>query len=444
MSAGRRPGPRRLAGIAWTLLAAAAGGARAQDEAGRPSIEADKEPKPPAYPNTTAGEFTPGAGFDLMKAEFGSLNVSLYGLARFLDQLPADQSFTDHLGRSRVVPVRRDINWHRTFAWLSGFLWRPALRYTVSIWSLPTTQQTLVFGNVRYRVGRALEIATGIGPNLGSRSMQGPWPYFLATDRQMADEFFRPGFTSSVWITGEPIERFFYTLSLGNNISQLGVPSSKDTRDLSTSASLWWMPTTGEFGPRGGFGDFEGHESVATRLGVSATRSREDRYNQVGEAPNNTQIRISDGLLLFEADALADGVTVQKATYALLAFDAGVKWRGFHLQTEYYLRRLSSFIATGTLPVTSIFDHGFYAQASQMVIDRRLAIYGAGSFVFDDFGRRPWEASGGANYFPTGTRSWRINLHFIYVDRSPAGSQFGYYVGGQTGPTWSLSTDFLL
>jgi hypothetical protein len=426
------------------LLLALPTTALAQDESGAPPTAEEPSAKPPSSPNTTAGEFTPGTGFDLVKTAFGSLNVSVYGLARYVNHLPAEQTFTDHLGRMHAVPTRNDINWHRTFAWLSGFFWRPALRYTISIWSLATTQQTLVFGNLRYRVGRALEVATGIGPNLGTRSMQGPWPYFLATDRQMADEFFRPGFTSSVWITGELLPRFFYNLSVGNNISQLGVPSSKDTRDLTTSGSVWWMPTTGEFGPRGGFGDFEEHDALATRFGVSATRAREDRYNEIDLAPNNTQIRISDGLLLFEADALADGVTVQKATYAEMASDVGAKYRGFHLQLEYYLRRLSSFVATGALPMKSIVDHGFYVQAMYMVLPRRLGLYGTGSFVFDDFGRRPWEASGGINYFPSGTRSWRLNLHFIYVDRSPAGSQFGYYIGGQTGPTVSLATDFLL
>jgi hypothetical protein len=414
----------------------------AQDEGGQPEAPAAAPAK--GAPNTTAGEFTPGAGFDLIKTDFGSLNISAYGLARYLNQLPGEQTFTDHLGRVRPIHTRNDLNWHRTFIWLSGFLWRPQLRYTVNVWSLPTTQQTLAFGNLRYKVGRALELAAGIGPNLGSRSMQGPWPFFLGSDRQMADDFFRPGFTSSFWMTGELFTHFFYNLSLGNNISQLGVPASLDTRQLSTSGSVWWMPTTGEFGPRGGFGDFEAHDTVATRFGISSTRSREDRYAQLGEKPNNTQIRISDGLLLFEADALGDGVTVQKATYLEMAIDAGAKYRGFHLQLEYYLRRLSDFVSEGALPLTSIFDHGFYVQAMQMVLPKRLGLYACGSFVFDDFHRRPWEAAGGVSYYPAATRSWRLNLHFIYVRRSPAGSTFGYYVGGQTGPTISVATDFLL
>lgn len=423
--------------LVGALCAVAPRGVAAQDETSSPEV-------PEASPTLSPGEFTPGTGFDIIKTDRGSLNISLYGLARYLNQMPADATFVDHLGREHVVRTRNDINWHRTFAWLSGFFWRPELRYSVSIWSLPTTQQTLVFGYLKYRFARAVELGVGIGPNLGSRSMQGPWPYFLGSDRQMADEFFRPGFTSSFWMAGEVLPRLYYTASLGNNISQLGVPSRVDTRQLTTSASVWWMPTTGEFGPRGGFGDFEHHERVATRFGVSAMRSRENRYAPLGEPTNNTQIRVSDGLLLFEADTLANGLTLEWATYHLLATDLGFKWRGFHLQAEYYFRWLTDFVGDGPVPLTSIFDHGFYVQTMQMVLPNTLGVYATGSIVFDQFQRYPWEAGGGVSFYPAKTRSFRLNLHGFYVRKSPAGSQFGYYVGGQSGPTISLGVDFLL
>ena len=107
------------------------------------------------------------------------------------------------------------------------------------------------------------------------------------------------------------MSRFFYTAALTNNLSQLGVVSSNDTRDMGVSASWWYMPTTGEFGPRGGFGDMEHHERAATRFGMSAGHSRESRYSQLNQPPNATQIRLSDGVFPFEAGALADTVTVK-------------------------------------------------------------------------------------------------------------------------------------
>jgi hypothetical protein len=65
-------------------------------------------------------------------------------------------------------------------------------------------------------------------------------------------------------------------------------------------------------------------------------------------------------------------------------------------------------------------------------------------YLFDDFKRHPWELSGGTSIYPTGTRSWRLNLHIIRVERSPAASNFGFYTAGQSGTTISIGTDILL
>src|SRR5262249_13909004 len=138
------------------------------------------------------------------------------------------------------------------------------------------------------------------------------------------------GFSSSFWITGKPSKRgFYYTASINTNLSQLGVPAASDTRDFAYSGSVWWQPTTGEFGPRNGFGDLEHHEKLATQIGMSAATSRESRYAAIGDSPLATQIKLSDGLNPFEAGALADTVTVTKLDYQIVSFDAGAKYKGF-------------------------------------------------------------------------------------------------------------------
>lgn len=397
------------------------------------------------YPNQIAGEFTPGKGFDIVKTKFASLNISFYGVARYINQLPAEQSFTDHLGRVRVLDTRNDIHWHRTFIWMTGFLYSPKLRYNISVWGLASTNQVLLFGNLQYQVHKAFRPGIGIGPNLGTRSSQGPWPFFMASDRQMVDEFMRPGFTGGLWIAGEPLPRLNYTVMLGNNLSQVGIASSQLTRDLSKSVSVWWLPTTGEFGPRGGFDDFEIHEKAATRFGSSYCYMKDDRMNDVSNpTPASTQVRISDGLYLFETGALADGVTLQKATYQVLAVDAGFKYKGLAITGEAYFRKLSDFVANGVVPIREIEDKGVYVQANYPLIKKKLHIYGVGGYVWDEFDRKPWEIAGGMNFYPSGTRSWRINMHLVRVEKSPTGSYFGYYLPGQTGTIISLGTDILL
>jgi hypothetical protein len=206
---------------------------------------------------------------------------------------------------------------------------------------------------------------------------------------------------------------------------------------------LRWRPTTGEFGPRGGFGDLEYHSRVATQFGVDGSQSVEGRYAPLGQPPNNTQIKLSDGINPFLEGALADSVTVSTLTYRELAVDAGVKYRGFSFQSEYYWRVLDDFLANGPLPLNSIYDRGFMAEAGYMVIPKTVNLYAQGGYVHDQFRRYPWEAGGGASYYPSHTRSWRLNLHVMHVDQCPASSFFGYYIAGQTGTIISLGTDVL-
>jgi hypothetical protein len=416
----------------------------AQEDPGRSPADTATA-KDSAYRNNIAGEFTPARGFDIAKTRRASLNISFYGLFRYMNQTPGVQTFTDHLGRERSVKARNDLNWHRTFVWLTGFFWDPKFRYNISLWSLPTTQQTLLFGNMQYRFSPAFTLGVGIAPNLTARSVQGSWPFWGSSDRQMSEDFFRGGFSSGVFLTGQALPRFNYTLSVNTNISQLGTTAANDSRDFAYSGSLVWRPTTGEFGPRAGLGDLEYHTTLATQFGVSAEHSREGRYANDEAPPNATQIKLSDGVNPFDEGALAEGVTVQKLDYDEMAVDAGFKYRGFSFQSEYYWRRLSDFQTVGgPVPMSSIFDHGFQVQAMHMVVPKLLGVYATYGKVLDDFDRKPYEISGGASYYPSGTRSWRLNLHLINVKRSPAASNFGFYTAGQTGTTISAGIDIII
>ena len=171
------------------------------------------------YPNMIAGEVTPGKGFDLIKTKVASLNLSIYAIARYLNQLPGNQTWHDHLGNEIKFTGRNDFYWHRTMLWFSGFCLTPRLTYTATVWTIMTTQQTLVYGNIQYSVARWLRVGMGITPNLSVRSMQGPFPLYLSTDRTMGEESLRAGFTNGFFISGELFKRFRYTAMLGDNLS---------------------------------------------------------------------------------------------------------------------------------------------------------------------------------------------------------------------------------
>jgi hypothetical protein len=404
------------------------------------------DPTTTVYPNMAAGEFTPGRGFQIVKNRFASLNVSMYAMARYINQLPAEDTWYDHLGNARPYVGRNDIYWHRVMLWFTGYLGSTRkLTYMATVWTVFTTQQTLVYGNISYRFNKHARVAIGITPNPCIRSLQGPFPFFTSTDRTMAEDALRGGFTNGFIVSGEIIPTLTYTLMIGNNLSQLGIKANQLSRNLSKGFTLVWMPTTGEFGPRGGNGDFEHHEELATRIGINYCHSREHRFNNIDvPSPDNTQVRMSDGVLFFETGALAPGVTVEQADYDIFAADFGFKYRGLAVHTELYHRTLTDFDADGPVPLSSIRDIGYKMEALYMLVPKKLAVFGVFSKIDDEFKRKPWEAGGGVNIYPHKTRSWRINIQSMYVYKSAAGGTFGLYTAGQTGTTITIGTDILL
>lgn len=409
------------------------------------------DPSSTVYPNNAAGEFTPGKGFLLVKNPFASLNISLYAMARWVNQMPAEDTWLDHRDSLRTFDGRNDIYWHRTMIWFTGYLGTPKLTYMATVWTVTTTQQTLVYGNINYQFSKRLTAGIGIAPNACIRTLQGPFPLFSSTDRTMAEDALRGGFTNGIFISGEALPKLRYTAVLGNNLSILGVKAANLTRHFSKSASLSWFPTTGEFGPRGGNGDFEHHDKIATRFGISYCHSRENRFNNTGTpAPDNTQVRLSDGVLFFETGALAPGMTVEEATFDQTSIDLGFKYKGLAVHTELYYRTLTNIDAVNSAsqpvaaPMERINDNGYMVQVLYMLVPKQLCIHGVNSMLIDEFKRNPYEIGGGVNIYPTKTRSWRINAQAMYIHQGAGGGTFGLYTAGQTGTTLTIGTDILL
>ncbi len=406
-------------------------------ENGKAALPTDK----PAPRIESWGEFEPGDGFLIGRSKVGELGISGYGLVRYIDQMPATQEFTDHLGATHPVDNRNDIFSHRIMVFLKGWMASPKLVYNITFWTVSTTDQKAIFVSGGYQFSRKFSLYGGLNGLPGTRSLQGSHPYWLSTDRVMADEFFRPYFTNGIWVQGEATPGFWYNAMLGNNSSSLGIKATQLDRNYSGGASLWWMPTTKEFGPKGAYGDWEFHENLATRFGVSSVYSPEERFtDSTTGATGNTVIKLADAVNVFDTGALAPGVTVDNVGYRLVSVDAGIKYRGIFLQTEIYNRRLNSFKADGPVPVKDIVDTGFYIQAAFYPIPKKLELYAVTSQIYGDksagFGNSS-EYILGANYYPFNTRNQRLNVQVIDVNHSPVGSTFGFYTGGQNGTTVS-------
>jgi hypothetical protein len=385
-----------------------------------------------------AGTLNPnGGGFRLIDSPDGVLNFSAWTYVRYLNQTGLDDEYTDSFGREFDIDIRNDFQVNKVNLTFNGWIYDPDFRWLLYTWTSNTSQgesaQVVVAGNLKYRFNDALDIGAGIDALPGTRSMTGNFPFWIKVDsRTMADDFFRPSYTTGIWSAGQLGDNMRYKAMLGNNLSQLGVNASRLGDNLDTfSARLDWMPTTGEFGPGRGFDDFQEHGKLATLFGIAGTYSEEDPQSQPGtEDINNSQIRLSDGTRIFFPDAFNTDGRITEATYQMLAADAGMKYRGFSLMGEYYWRWVDDLKTEGDIPVDDLYDHGFQIQTSYMFMPKYLQGYLAGSKIFGEYGD-PWDTALGVNWYPFRNRLVRLNGELLYMEDSPVGySSIPYQVGG--------------
>jgi hypothetical protein len=393
------------------------------------------------------GAYTPNLGYKVANTEHGDLSVSIYTYARYLNQLALDPQYTDAFGNVHSVQQRQDFQLQKVQIKFLGWILDPKFRYFLYAWTSNASQglgaQVVLAGNLNYTFDKMFSVGAGIRSLPGTRSVEGNFPFWLSVDsRLMADEFFRPSYTSGVWAWGQLGDHVDYIAMIGNNLSTLGVSAAQLDNGFNTiSTSLVWKPTTGEFGP--GFGDFEWHEKLATRLGIHFNHSIETKQSQPNsEQFENTQLRLSDGSVIFTPNLFGPGITIDEARYQMISIDSGLKYHGFSLEGEYYLRWLNNFRGPGVASLRGLFDHGMQMQTSAMVLPKLLQIYVGGSTIFGQYGD-PWDFRTGINYFPFKNKVVRWNTEFLYLYRSAVGYTSVPYPVGGSGPvfytTWELA-----
>ena len=355
---------------------------------------------------------------------------------RYLNTLSANDTFTDHLGVVREVHKRNDITVNRSMFVFNGYVFDKRARYNLTVWTSAGAASIVVAGNIGWQFNKALTLTGGYTGVPGSRSLVNTFPFFTATDRTLADNFFRPSFTQGLWANGEPLKNLHYLAFVGNGLNTLSISATKIDTNLLVSGSVWWEPL-GPFGPpsraRNMYDDYFASDKLRVRFGTAFTRSREDRFSNLDQSsPENTSLHNSDGVLTFSTGAFAPGVTVDKALYRMWAIDGGMKWNGLAINGQYYFRWLNDFEADGPLPLASTFYHGFELSAGHFLVPKKLMLYARGSAVYGHF-RDSHEYAGGLkwHFLPT-ERLW-LNAELMRVLRVPYSGGFTPYTAGMTG-----------
>ena len=384
-----------------------------------------------------APQYVPNAGFLLFDGDKGQIYFRLFSYARYLNQRNLDPTYTDSFGNTKDVQLRQDMQLLKFFAPFSGWFLDPKFRYYLYVWSSNASQgdpaQVVGAGNLSYAFNRYVTAGFGITSLPAVRSTEGQFPYWLTVDnRLIADEFFRGSYTTGAWVKGEFKTKFKYMAMFANNLSTLGVSATQlDNRFDTQSYMLQWLPTTGEFGLYGTFGDYDDHQKVATRAGVHYTSSLEDRQSQPGsDAIENSQIRLTDGNTIFTRNLFGPGINVNTVQYRMTSIDGGVKYKGMSVEAEYYIRWLSDFRGDNVGGIADITDTGYQLQTSAMVVPKALQLYLSGAQIFGVYGDSS-EVRAGANWYFRRERGLRVNGEFLRLNKSPVGyTAVPYPVGG--------------
>jgi hypothetical protein len=338
-------------------------------------------------------------------------------------------TFTTHLGVVEDVLKRNDIQLTRDVFYFSGYVFDKRMDFNILIYTSSATLSATAAGYAGFVFNKAFALRAGFFSLPSLRSMTGTYPYFPATDRSMAVNYMRPGFTQGIWANGELFPGFSYIAMMGNSLNTLDIGANKIDQRFAYAASIWYDHN--KFGLA--WNDYEHHDSPALRVGTAFTYAREDRLSDLStSSPENNATYISDGTLLFATGTLATDVTVSLASFYLWAMDAGLKYRGLSFNTEFYLRWLDSFVADGPVPISKMFDWGFEASLGYFAWKQKLETYVRSSLIDGTF-RTGVEGAVGAHFYPFPTRMVWLSLEVIGIKNCPYGSVLYIYSAGQTG-----------
>ncbi|MCB9882386.1 MAG: hypothetical protein H6834_11400 [Planctomycetes bacterium] len=281
---------------------------------------------------------------------------------------------------------------------------------------------------VNYDFDDAFQLYVGKAFMPGSRAwLDGATSTHMA-DRSMATSFFRPDRSVGVWAMGEPVEDFHYRVMLGNGLSTADLAPADVNDQFAYAASVWVEPL-GDFGE--GLADLECHEDPVARFGSSFMYGAQAGMTSSGATLSESRfVRLSDGSRL-------TGLGVSHYDEYMLAVDGAVKWQGFSMNAEGYLRWLRDIRPLAAPPAgfpdNDQDDAGFYVDAGFFVIPKTLEPVVRYSAVY---GRQKQssEYGLGLNWYVDDTgHNNKLTLDATWLNGSPISNSGANYRVGDNG-----------
>jgi hypothetical protein len=269
--------------------------------------------------------------------------------------------------------------------------------------------------------------------HFGKRKVPGTRNWILGAfdtrmvDRPISNEFFRPSRTVGIWFTGDPDPSFRYDFMIGQGYNTEGLTPQEFGNNFATAGSIY-RDVIGNYGPLRPT-DFEYHDELAVRLGMSAVASIEGTPGR--QLEETDFLRLTDGTRITEPNALAPGATVESFHVYLLAVDAAYKYKGWSANAEYFVRSIQNLTANIPVPAVGL-QHGFYTEGGFFVVPKRFELNSQYSFVTGDQGSANSYTTG-FSYYPRGAPFLKMSMDGTYIDGSPVNSTATNILVGDKG-----------
>lgn len=340
-------------------------------------------------------------------------------------------SWTDNAGVTRPIRNRNAFDIERGRIVLSGFAVDKRLTYFLQLDG--DTDGAHVVDFFDYWWG--WKFSDLLKVQVGKRKVPGSRQWLLAarrtrfSDRPMANDFFRTDRTIGVFGVGNLGDWSHYEVMLGNGYSSSNVPNADADQQFTFAA-------TNYFDPWGSFGsqivDYEWTECPLVRLGhsfVYSPNAGDALGIPLGEADF---LRLSDGTRLTEPGALAAGVTVSSFDVVLYGLDFAWKSHGWSIDAEVFLRWINQIEGNGPLPVTSLFQHGYYVEGGRFLLAKKLDFNLRYSHVGGEYGDAS-EYAAGLNWYPADSPKVKISFDVTSLDGSPLQNRSSDILVGDDG-----------
>jgi hypothetical protein len=399
-------------------------------------------PRPRYIPAT---DLAPPKGLLLFKSkprEF-PFSVALGGFLqlRWFEFIRTAETWTDSAGNPRPVNNINIFTLNRFLISLSGHVVDERLIYAFAFFGTANTgirAGVVPIGMAGWKFDDAATIGMGVTPVPGSREWINASPWTIGVDRSMANTFFRPGFSPGAVALGSLFDdTVHYQAGVWNSIDGGTAGVLRRGVSMAWAGNTWWEP----WAPFGiGYGDMEHHEEAAIRIGTSGVYANTAALGFLGQNPEDTIVRLSDGTPLVLPGALGPGTQIERYRYRLATVDVGWKYAGWAANVEYYFRTLDDFVGTGPFARAGMLDHGGLGYLSWCYIPRTFEIYGRSSVVTGPYGTGQ-EYGLGCNWYVNRSRQGRLTLEALNMVRNPAQNILYPYRAGFSGT--AIQTQFM-